>query len=260
MTRFAAGAEPGGVPRESSAARDEQSVSQAVRSMFDNIAPRYDLLNHVLSANVDRIWWRRTASTFASILENPDTSILDLCCGTGDMTLALLRHRPTNAQPVVALDFSHAMLERAKEKFASSEFSSHGVITMEADALHVPLPGGSINLITTAFGFRNLANYENGLLEMHRLLRQGGQVGILDFNEPGGLFGKIYNVYFHYVLPRVGRTLSGSSIPYAYLPQSVHRFPKPEEMLTMMRSCGFVQPTWTPYTFGIAGLYRAVKA
>jgi demethylmenaquinone methyltransferase/2-methoxy-6-polyprenyl-1,4-benzoquinol methylase len=131
---------------------------------------------------------------------------------------------------------------------------------MEADALHVPLPDGSINLITTAFGFRNLANYEAGLREMHRLLRQGGQVGILDFNEPGGLFGKIYNLYFHHVLPRVGRVLSGSPGSYAYLPQSVHRFPKPLEMLAMMRSCGFVQPTWTPYTFGIAGLYRAVKA
>lgn len=260
MTRFAAGAEPGGTPRESNAGHDEQSVSQAVRSMFDGIAPRYDLLNHLLSANVDRIWWRRTARTFSPILKNLDADILDLCCGTGDLTLALLRYRPAKAQPLVALDFSHAMLKRAKEKFASPEFSSHGVITMEADALHVPLPDGSINLITTAFGFRNLANYEAGLREMHRLLRQGGQVGILDFNEPDGLFGKIYNVYFHHVLPRVGKTLSGSSVPYGYLPQSVHRFPKPQEMLAMMRSCGFVQPTWTPYTFGIAGLYRAVKA
>lgn len=259
MTRFAAGAEPGSTPRESDARHDEQSVSQAVRSMFDGIAPRYDLLNHVLSANVDRIWWRRTAHAFAPILENPDAAILDLCCGTGDMTLALLRHRPANAQPIIALDFSHAMLELAKEKFESPEFSSR-VITMEVDALHVPLPDGSINLITTAFGFRNLANYEAGLQEMHRLLRPGGQVGILDFNEPGGLFGKIYNVYFHHVLPRVGRALSGSSTPYAYLPQSVHRFPKPEELLAMMQSCGFVHSTWTPYTFGIAGLYRAVKA
>jgi demethylmenaquinone methyltransferase/2-methoxy-6-polyprenyl-1,4-benzoquinol methylase len=260
MTRFAAGAEPGRAPHESSAGRDEQSVSQAVRSMFDGIAPRYDLLNHVLSANVDRIWWRRAARTFSPVLENPDTAILDLCCGTGDMTLALLRHRPANGRPAVALDFSHAMLERAKEKFASPEFSSHGVVTIEADALHVPMPDGSIDLITDAFGFRNLANYEAGLREMYRLLRQRGQVGILDFNEPDGLFGKIYNVYFHHVLPRIGRTLSGSSVPYAYLPQSVHRFPRPEEMLAMMRSCGFSQPTWTPYTFGIAGLYRAVKA
>ena len=131
---------------------------------------------------------------------------------------------------------------------------------MEADALHMPLPDHSIDLITTAFGFRNLANYEAGLREMARVLRPGAQVGILDFNEPDGLFGKIYNVYFRHILPRIGRTLSGASAPYEYLPHSVHRFPKPEEMLAMMRTCGFLQPTWTPYTFGIAGLYRAVKA
>lgn len=260
MMPFATGAEPGGITDERSTGHDERSVSRAVQSMFDGIAPRYDLLNHVLSANVDRIWWRHTARAFAPILENPEAAVLDLCCGTGDMTLALLRHRPVNARSVVALDFSHAMLERAKEKFASPEFSAHGVIAMEADALHMPLPDGSIDLITTAFGFRNLANYEAGLREMHRVLRPGGLIGILDFNEPGGLFGKIYNLYFHHVLPRIGQTLSGSSVPYAYLPQSVHRFPKPEEMLTMMGYRGFVQATWIPYTLGIAGLYRAVKA
>jgi demethylmenaquinone methyltransferase/2-methoxy-6-polyprenyl-1,4-benzoquinol methylase len=260
MTRFATGAEPTGPGAEPTSVRDEQSVSQAVQSMFDGIAPRYDLLNHVLSANVDSIWWRRTARAFASILQNPESAVLDLCCGTGDMTLALLRYRPTNGRPVVALDFSHAMLERAKEKFASPEFSAFGVVTMEADALHMPLPDNSIDLITTAFGFRNLANYEAGLREMARVLRSGGQLGILDFNEPGGIFGKFYNLYFRHVLPRIGKTLSGSSAPYEYLPQSVHRFPKPDEMLGMMRGCGYEQATWTPNTFGIAGLYRAVKA
>jgi demethylmenaquinone methyltransferase/2-methoxy-6-polyprenyl-1,4-benzoquinol methylase len=124
----------------------------------------------------------------------------------------------------------------------------------------MPLPDNSINLITTAFGFRNLANYEAGLREMARVLRPGAQLGILDFNEPSGLFGKIYSVYFRHILPRIGRTLSGASAAYEYLPHSVHRFPKPAEMLAMMRSCGFVEATWTPYTFGIAGLYRAVKA
>lgn len=260
MTDFASGAEPTGPAVEPGSTRDEQSVSQAVQSMFNGIAPRYDLLNHVLSANVDRIWWRRTARIFAPILRNPESAVLDLCCGTGDMTLALLRQRPANGKPVVALDFSHEMLERAKEKFASPEFKDFGVITMEADALHMPLSENSIDLITTAFGFRNLANYEAGLREMARVLRPGAQVGILDFNEPSGLFGKIYGLYFCHVLPRIGKTLSGASAPYEYLPHSVHRFPKPEEMLAMMRACGFVQATWIPYTFGIAGLYRAVKA
>ena len=260
MNASASGAEPKSPGAGAASTRDEQDISQAVQSMFDGIAPRYDLLNHVLSANVDRIWWKRTARIFASILRNPDSAVLDMCCGTGDMTLALLRQRPANGKPVVALDFSHEMLERAKEKFASPEFANFGVITMEADALHMPLPDNSIDLITTAFGFRNLANYEAGLREIARVLRPGAQVGILDFNEPGGLFGKIYSVYFRHILPRIGRTLSGASAPYEYLPHSVHRFPKPEEMLAMMRACGFVQATWIPYTFGIAGLYRAVKA
>jgi demethylmenaquinone methyltransferase/2-methoxy-6-polyprenyl-1,4-benzoquinol methylase len=260
MTGFASGAEPTRPGADPTAKRDEEGVSQAVQSMFNGIAPRYDLLNHVLSANVDRIWWRRTARAFAPILQNPDSAVLDMCCGTGDMTLALLRQRPANGKSVIALDFSYQMLERARQKFSSPEFSAFGVVTVEADALHMPLPDNSIDLITTAFGFRNLANYEAGLREMGRVLRPGAQLGILDFNEPSGLFGKLYSVYFQHILPRIGRTLSGASAAYEYLPHSVRRFPKPDEMLAMMRSCGFVQATWIPYTFGIAGLYRAVKA
>jgi len=260
MTGFASGAEPKRPGADSASTHGEQDVSRAIQSMFDGIAPRYDLLNHVLSVNVDRIWWRRTADTFAPILRNPDSAILDMCCGTGDMTLALLRKRPANGKPVVALDFSHQMLERAKEKFASPEFKAFGVITMEADALQMPLADNSIDLVTTAFGFRNLANYEAGLHEMARVLRPGAELGILDFNEPGGLFGKIYSVYFRHILPRIGKALSGTSAPYEYLPNSVHRFPKPDELLAMMRECGFTQATWIPYTFGIAGLYHAVKA
>ena len=253
----------GAAPAE---ATDEQSASRAVQSMFNQIAPRYDLLNHVLSANVDRVWWRRTARTFAHILQNPDATVLDMCCGTGDMTLALLRYRPANSKPVLALDFAHSMLVRAGEKFSSPQLSSRRPVIIEADALHMPFADNSVDLITSAFGFRNLANYAAGLQEIHRVLRPGGELGILDFSEPGGLLGRVYQLYFRHILPRVGRALSGpvgqsgASSPYSYLPQSVHRFPAPEEMLAMMRSCGFQDATWTPYTFGIAGLYRAVKA
>lgn len=247
MTMTARGAEPAG-------AADERSASHAVQAMFNTIAPRYDLLNHVLSANVDRLWWRRTASIFAPILEKPSATVLDMCCGTGDMTLALLRHRPAHAKPVLALDFAHEMLVRGERKF-----SSHGAIAIEADALHMPLADDSIDLIVSAFGFRNLANYEAGLREIHRILRVGGEVGILDFSEPEGRLGKLYEFYFHRILPFVGKAISGSTAPYAYLPQSVHRFPAPQQMLAMMRSCGFEHTSWTPYTFGIAGLYRAVK-
>ncbi|HEX5235329.1 MAG TPA: ubiquinone/menaquinone biosynthesis methyltransferase [Silvibacterium sp.] len=232
----------------------EQSSAEAVRQMFDSIAPRYDLLNHVLSCNIDRVWWNRTARRFRKILDQPDASILDVCCGTGDMTLALLKHRPQNAKPVLAADFSHAMLARGAQKLRASN-----AVTIEADALHLPLPDSSIDLLTTAFGFRNLANYQAGLAEFHRVLKPGAEFGILDFSEPGGLIGKIYAFYFRRILPAIAARISGTGSTYSYLPVSVHRFPPPPEMLAMINNSGFTDVSWTPYTFGIAGLYRGVK-
>ncbi len=233
---------------------DPQSAARAVREMFDSIAPRYDLLNHVLSMNIDRVWWRRTARTFRDILARPDATVLDICCGTGDMTMALLRYRPAKAQPVLAADFAHQMLVRGHTKFAG-----HNAIAIEADALQLPLSSASVDLITTAFGFRNLSNYRAGLEEFHRVLRPGGEFGILDFSEPGGLIGKLYAFYFRRVLPPIGSRISGTSGPYAYLPSSVHRFPPPNEMLAQMRDVGFREVSWQPYSLGIAGLYRGVK-
>lgn len=243
----ASGAQPAGTT-------DEQSSAAAVRQMFDSVAPRYDLLNHVLSCNIDRLWWRRTARRFRPILAQPQAAILDICCGTGDMTLALLRHRPQPAKPILAADFSHAMLARGAEKLRN-----HNAVAIEADALHLPLPDNSLHLITTAFGFRNLANYEAGLREFHRVLRPGGELGILDFSEPGGILGKLYAFYFRRVLPAIGARISGTGSAYSYLPASVHRFPPPPQMLALMQKTGFTDVSWTPYTFGIAGLYRGVK-
>jgi demethylmenaquinone methyltransferase/2-methoxy-6-polyprenyl-1,4-benzoquinol methylase len=235
-------------------ATDEASAAEAVREMFDAIAPRYDLLNHVLSANVDRIWWRRAARRFKTTLADPDAAILDICCGTGDMTMALLKLRPRGARPIVAADFSRAMLERAAKKFAERK---PGAVTIEADALHLPLESASLDLIVSAFGFRNLANYEVGLREFHRVLKPGGQLGILEFSEPGGLVGKAYAVYFRRVLPAIGRAVCGKAGAYNYLPASVGNFPAPAEMLALMRVAGYEQCAWQPYTFGIAGLYTA---
>ncbi len=181
------------------AQQDETSAAHAVRKMFDSIAPRYDLLNHVLSANVDRLWWRRAARRFRAVLANPDAAILDICCGTGDMTMALLKHRPQQSRPILAADFSRAMLSRGARKFGG-----RGAIAVEADALHLPLRSASLDLIVSAFGFRNLANYDAGLREFHRVLKPGGQLGILDFSEPGGLIGKVYAFYFRRVLPGRG--------------------------------------------------------
>jgi demethylmenaquinone methyltransferase / 2-methoxy-6-polyprenyl-1,4-benzoquinol methylase len=232
----------------------EQDAAAAVQAMFDSIAPRYDLLNHILSGSIDRLWWWRTARRFRHILSQPDARIADVCCGTGDMTMALLRRRPPRAAPVLAIDFSHQMLLRGAAKFAK-----HGAIAVEADALHLPLADGSLQLLTTAFGYRNLANYESGLREFHRVLAPGGELGILDFSEPGGVIGKLYAFYFRRVLPRIGRMLSGAGSAYTYLPASVGRFPAPPQMLATLESVGFRDARWGPYTFGIAGLYTARK-
>src|SRR5271165_5693002 len=194
--------------------RDEASAAAAVREMFTSIAPRYDLLNHVLSMNVDRLWWNRTARLFSEVLRRPDAQVLDLCCGTGDMAFALYRRLDGAPTRIIGADFSHAMLVRAEQKSAS-----RNIRWVEADALHLPL----------AFG------------------------------EPKGLLGKLYRVYFRRVLPAIGTLISGVRGPYAYLPASVLRFPSPGEMLERMRAVGFREVSWTPYTFGIAGLYRGRK-
>ena len=245
---------------------DEAGAAQAVRQMFNSIAPRYDLLNHVLSANIDRLWWRRAARQFRDVLARPDDGILDICCGTGDLTMALLKLRPAGARPVLAADFARAMLLRGALKFGRQARRSPAsgndapyAIPIEADALHLPLRDASLDLIVSAFGFRNLANYQAGLGEFHRALKPGGQLGILEFSEPGGLIGKAYALYFRRVLPAIGRLICGSAGPYSYLPTSVGAFPPPAEILAMMRRAGFENCAWKPYTFGIAGLYTATR-
>ncbi len=256
----ATGAKPTGT-------EDEAAAALAVRQMFDAIAPRYDLLNHVLSANVDRLWWWQTARRFKTILANPDAGVLDVCCGTGHMTMALLKGRPRGSRPILAADFARGMLTRADSRFTarrnaarrSRDADAAYAIALEADALHLPLRPASLDLIVTAFGFRNLANYEAGLKEFARVLKPGARLGILDFAEPGGLLGKIYAVYFRRVLPAIGRVVCGKDGPYRYLPTSVGNFPPPPEMLAMMNATGFEDCRWQPYTFGIAGLYTATR-
>jgi demethylmenaquinone methyltransferase/2-methoxy-6-polyprenyl-1,4-benzoquinol methylase len=264
------GARPAGITTEQAAAAN-------VQQMFDTIAPTYDRANHLLSIGIDRYWWTRTARLFRPILQRPETVALDLCCGTGDMTLALLKHRPKSSTikkavilsevegpavslpasqiaPILAVDFSHQMLSLGAKKFAP-----HNIIPIEADALHLPLANASVDLVTSAFGFRNLANYEEGLAELHRILRPGGQIGILEANQPEGLTGAIYNLYFKSILPKLGGLISGKPAAYSYLPASVERFPRPPRMLQLIAAAGFTNATWTSYTFGTAGLYHATK-
>ena len=263
---------------------DTASAGLAVQAMFDTIAPKYDRLNHVLSLGMDRVWWARAAKQFDPILRNPQSNVLDLCCGTADMTAALLARRPTSQQasaapqshvphvpplphgieplqhsaapaPITAIDFSHEMIERGRRKLAGKP-----VLFLEADALHLLLEPASQDLVTSAFGFRNLADYNAGLREIRRVLRTGGAVGILDFSEPKGLLGDAYRLYFRHVLPRIGGLLSGSGASYRYLPASVERFPSPDEMCRMMQRAGFTEATWQPYLFGVAGLWSATAA
>lgn len=229
-------------------ARDEQSAALAVQQMFDEISPRYDFLNHFLSMNIDRLWWWRTARSVRSNLQHPGARALDLCCGTGDMARAL--RKQARDAGIVGADFSTGMLQRGKQKF-----DTENVRAVQADALCLPFSDQSFEVVVSAFGFRNLANYDSGLREIYRVLRPGGVVGILDFSEPGGWFGKLYGFYFRNVLPKVGTLISGVSGPYSYLPASVSRFPSPHGMLERMKAAGFRDGSWKPYSFGIAGLY-----
>jgi demethylmenaquinone methyltransferase/2-methoxy-6-polyprenyl-1,4-benzoquinol methylase len=226
-----------------------------VRELFGSIAPTYDRLNHLLSFGLDRRWWRRAAVAFREVLARPEARVLDICCGTGDLTGALLAQRPGNGEPTTGLDFSAEMLRIAERKYAGAN-----VRWVEGDAMALPFPDNSLDLVTSAFGFRNLSNYAAGLREIHRVLRPAGSIGILECNQPEGLRGALYNLYFRGVVPVVGGWISGKRAAYEYLPASVQRFPRPPRMLTLMRDAGFTNCAWDGYLLRAAGLYRGTKA
>jgi demethylmenaquinone methyltransferase / 2-methoxy-6-polyprenyl-1,4-benzoquinol methylase len=232
----------------------EQAAAEHVRQIFDSIAPSYDLLNHLLSMGLDRRWWNRAARSFRDILARPNARVLDLCCGTGDMTSALLKQRPQSAEPVTGLDFSAEMLDRARTKYTGAN-----AIWVQGDAMHLPYADDSFDLVTAAFGFRNLTNYAAGLAEIHRVLAPNGRIGILECNQPDGLSGFGYGIYFQHVLPLLGGLISGDRAAYKYLPESVARFPRPTQMLKMMAEAGFTESTWDGYLLRAAGLYRGMK-
>jgi len=232
----------------------EAAAAEHVREIFNSIAPSYDLLNHLLSMGLDRHWWSRSARRFQTILKNPDAHVLDLCCGTGDMTAALLALRPQQAEPVTGLDFSAEMLTRARKKYSNSN-----ALWVEGDAMHLPYADASFDLVTSAFGFRNLTNYSAGLAEIYRVLKPGGRIGILECNQPDGLSGALYTLYFRFGLPLIGGLISGDWAAYRYLPASVARFPRPPQMLALMSDAGFHDCAWDGYFLRAAGLYHAVK-
>jgi len=237
--------------------RDEREAAERVQEMFARIAPRYDFLNHLLSFSLDYVWRRRTADRFKQILERPEARILDLCCGTGDLAFALDRMRGATAAPIFGADFVEGMLARARGKAASGGRSA---VFVASDALNLPFPDASFDLVTSAFGFRNLANYERGLREIARVLKPGGEVGILEFSEPGsGALAGVFRFYFRQILPRVGGAISGSGEAYSYLPASVAKFPSPPELAQLMVTCGFGDTGFESWNFGSVVLHRGKK-
>ncbi len=250
--------EPGALPKgaQPEGAANEQQASRHVREMFTRIAPRYDLLNHLLSGQMDRWWRARTAKEFAPILQGKDATVLDLCCGTGDLAFALQRKAKAR---VMGADFSHSMLMRARQKAVGAN-GAHTVPFLEADALRLPFAGEQFDLVTAAFGFRNLANYEEGLQEILRVLKPGGSLGILEFAEPApGMLGDAYRFYTRTVLPKIGGWISGDSAAYAYLPKSVARFFRPEEFATVLRGVGYRDVRYQLMTLGSVALHVGVK-
>jgi len=241
---------------------DEREASARVREMFGRIAPRYDFLNHLLSFSFDHVWRRRTARRFRHILRRPEARVLDLCCGTGDLAFALDRLRGSAAHsaqtmrwPVIGSDFVEGMLERAQRKASAS---GRAAVFAAADSLSLPFADASFDLVATAFGFRNLANYESGLREMARVLKRGGEAGILEFTEPHrGPMAGLFRFYFQHILPRIGGAISGSSEAYAYLPGSVAKFPSPGELASLMRKNGFDDVRIASWNFGSVILHSA---
>jgi demethylmenaquinone methyltransferase / 2-methoxy-6-polyprenyl-1,4-benzoquinol methylase len=242
-------------------AQTEADASRKVREMFTQIAPRYDLLNHLLSFQMDRLWRARVASCLRPILEGKSPLVLDLCCGTGDLGIALAeRFTPQ----VIGADFAFPMLVRAKGK--SATLRGKNLVQLRrpkfvaADALRLPFADQSFDLVTTAFGFRNLANYEAGLREIHRVLKPGGTIAILEFTEPpDNLLGNLYRWYFRTVLPRIGAALSGDSAAYTYLPKSVSRFFRPPELASLMSQVGYQSVSFKSWTFATVALHTAQR-
>src|SRR5215472_11430338 len=242
------GAEPW-APGED-AAHTEQEAAHRVRAMFGRVARRYDVANHLLSISIDRHWRAHTARRVRHILANPAARVLDICCGTGDLVVALERLR---GAPVLGSDFCHPMLVSAARKLERGR--QHSPL-FEADALRLPLPDHSLDLLTVAFGFRNLANYQAGLAEMRRVLRPGGMAAILEFSTPpNALFGAVYHVYCRRILPWIGGMISGSRDAYRYLPESVRKFPTAPRLAEQMRGAGFQRVEFEYLTGGIVALH-----
>ncbi len=228
----------------------EAERARAVRSMFSGIARRYDLLNHVLSMNIDKRWRRRVRASLADVLDDPTAIILDVACGTGDLSIEL----KSNAKAtVIGSDFCRPMLEVASNK-------TNRVPFLEADAMQMSFADESFDAVTIAFGLRNLANVENGLSELRRIIKPGGRLVVLEFSSPvvPGFRG-LFNFYFSNILPRIGGLVSGDRGAYEYLPDSVSKFPDQKGLKSMMSGVGFDKVDFQNLTGGIAAIHTGFR-
>jgi len=216
-----------------------QLPPEGVQRMFDRIAPVYDAMNRVMTAGLDRRW---RAIALAETVRSGDR-VLDACCGTGDLAIGARRR----GADVVGLDFSTAMLERARRKDASIEW-------VQGDALALPFEDASFDAATVGFGVRNVADLEAGLRELRRVLRPGGRLGILEITTPRGALAPFYEIWFDRVVPQLGKVLPGGDA-YTYLPASVRRFPPPDELAALLERTGFANVRYRLFAGGIVALH-----
>jgi demethylmenaquinone methyltransferase/2-methoxy-6-polyprenyl-1,4-benzoquinol methylase len=240
------------VPDKESATTSEQA--RRVREMFATIAARYDLLNHLLSGNIDTRWRRLVAKTLSATLANDEARVLDVACGTGDLSLTLCE---AGWSQIVGVDFCRPMLDIAASKAARS---GSRVPFVEGDALALPFGDCSFEAATIAFGLRNLASLEAGFGELRRVLKPGGRLAVLEFSKPKTpLLRSFFKIYFTRLLPLLGGLISGSRSAYQYLPDSVSRFPDQRELARLMKEAGFSEISFQNLTGGIAALHLGMR-
>ena len=227
---------------------------ERVQAMFGGIARRYDLLNHLLSANLDRGWRR------AAVQQVPALSpgrVLDLCGGTGDLAVELIRL--DRASVVICCDFSHAMLMLARDKFARRRIQNRCHV-LEADALRLPFAEGSFHAVTVGFGIRNFSCLDSGLREIHRVLRPSGRMVVLEFSRPTGpLLSRLYRLYLQRILPRLGDGISRGRGAYRYLAHTISGFPDPPTLAGRIRETGFAACEWSSMAGGIVAVHVGRK-
>ena len=233
----------------------ETAHANAVRDMFSGIAGRYDLLNHVLSLNIDKRWRRNVHAELQQILDNKDSVVLDVACGTGDLSIELSRG---SSAKIIGTDFCRPMLAVARKKNVTEHTN---IPYVEGDAMNLSFGDGSFDALTIAFGLRNLANFANGLQELHRVIKPGGRIAILEFSSPilPG-FRQLFNFYFAHILPRIGGAVSGSRGAYEYLPDSVSKFPNQKALVALMEQTGFTDIKYQNLTGGIAAIHTGTKS